>query len=324
MRVRGPVRFGGPVGEQQRGLQPPHRLDQQARGRRVAAAVDDRTADGGKDGQQRAWNTASTSPSIRRRRSSRASAKAAIGGEQRPDHEPELGVLFRRRPEQPGLPGLAGLSCSTSLIWSSASSWLMWLCSCASRITLPWEAAESVTFEPLVATTGVSIRLSWRRAIFSWLSSPRSYWVCWRRMYVAATVLASSAEARGVLASVVMLTNWLFSFALALILPLAATFAVWLCCALSWWRASSVTTELMMSGWAEAVSPEFFAPTPFSPTDSVRCRRSGRAGFQTGSWGVCACSRDRSRRRPLSPQSESTTCAARWARESRWHLGFRS
>ena len=142
----------------------------------------------------------------------------------------------------------------------------MWLCNCASRITLPWEAALSVTFEPLVAITGVSIRLIWRRVIFSWLSSPRSYWVCWRRMYVAATVLASSAEARGVLASVVMLTNWLFSFALALLLPLAATFAVWLRCALSWWRASSVTTELMMSGWAEAVSPEPFPPAPFSPT----------------------------------------------------------
>ena len=58
----------------------------------------------------------------------------------------------------------------------------MRLCSCASRITFPCEAAVSVTFEPLVAITGVSIRLSCRRAIFSWLSSPRSYWVCWRRM----------------------------------------------------------------------------------------------------------------------------------------------
>ncbi len=85
---------------------------------------------------------------------------------------------------------------------------------------------------------------------------------------MAAIVLASSAEARGVRAVVVTLTNWLFSFALALILPFAAIFAVRLCCALSWWRASSVTIELMIVGWAEAVSDAPFPPTPFSPACS--------------------------------------------------------
>ncbi len=58
----------------------------------------------------------------------------------------------------------------------------MRLCSWASRITFPCEVAVSVNFEPLVATTGVSIRSSWRWAIRSWLRMPRSYWVCWRRM----------------------------------------------------------------------------------------------------------------------------------------------
>ena len=141
-------------------------------------------------------------------------------------------------------------------------------------MTSPSEVVEEeVLVEPfvLLAATGggASILRSCRRAIEIAFLMPRSYWSCWRLMYACATSLASNAPALRLCPSTVIVMNSPFSeVAFAFTFPLAATFAMWLCCAFSRWRTVSTTIELMMSACAPAARVVLLALTPFSPSCS--------------------------------------------------------